>query len=309
MNILLTGGAGFIGGALLRKLIKNGHNVCMIDNMEFGKDEQINTLLQNENFIFLKKDIRYFLKKDLKDFDPEVLIHFAAYLGVKEASENPLKVIDVEYMGTKNILKQLESFKLKKIIFASTSEIYGESPLKGSNELDYVSPQTPYSVSKLLAEYEVRFYAENKNINWTSCRFFNIYGPSQDIRFVIPKFIQWARNDLNIKIIGDGKHGRTFMYIDDCILILEKIICSNKSEEILNIGSDEYLTINNLAKIIIERINSNSKIKYYESNKLGRNKKYEIYRRKPDLSKMSKLFDLENLTSFSEGLNSILNIK
>lgn len=304
---MITGGAGFIGSNLAHKLIKN-HDVMIIDDLSNGKLENI-----PKSALFLQKDILNLNKSEIEVFNPSIIFHFAAYLGVEQASSNPRRVIDVEYLGTKQVLESSRDFNIKSFIYASTSEVYGESPQHGSSEDDPVSPQTPYSVAKLLAEYEVKLFCKGKAWNWTICRFFNICGPRQDERFVIPRFIKQAISGQPITVVDDGSQIRSFMYIGDCVEILVRLMETQKTIGLINIGVNENLNILELANLIKTVYSLSSEIIYVEGFKLGRDKKYEIKYRKPNIAKLITLLDgyqfipLENSLSMMKNASIHIN--
>ena len=190
MNILITGGAGFIGSELGKFLVTQGHNVKILDNLEYGYKDNFedNEILKNN---FIKADIRNNdFEKYLKDVD--VLYHFAGISALPECESNPYKAFDVNTSGVANVLNACRNSEVKKIIFASTSAVYENNCHNDYHkETDIVCPNLIYATSKYCAEQICKSYAQNYDMDIIICRFFNVFGPHQDFRRKYPPFTSY----------------------------------------------------------------------------------------------------------------------
>ena len=302
-EILITGGAGFIGSALAKKLLVMNYKVIIIDNLSTGKEINIPN---HKNCKFYVSDVNQEkkMKYIFKKYNLSYVFHFAACVGVNRTLENPLKVLeDIE--GFKNIFKLCMLSKINRIFFSSSSEVYGE-PVKmpQHEESTPLNSRLPYAVVKNIGESFCKSFNYQYKLNFTIFRFFNTYGLNQSENFVINLFIQKALKNNNIHIYGNGKQSRTFCYIDDNI---EAIISCFENKlfvnQTVNIGNNKITTVLDLAKKIINITKSKSKIVFLEPLKEG-----DMKRRQPDISKMKKLLK-RKFISLDEGQYSILNLK
>lgn len=219
MKFLITGGAGFIGSNTSHFLVKKGGEVRILDNFSSGDKENLDGI-QNDVEI-VKGDIRDFelVKKAMAAVD--YVIHLAALASVPASIENPLLSNDVNVNGTLNILEAARLTSVKKVIFASSSAVYGHTPELPIKETVTPRPLSPYAVGKLMGEYYARLYWEHYQLPTVSLRFFNVYGPRQnpdgDYAAVIPKFIQSLQNGKSPRVYGDGEQSRDFVYVDDAV--------------------------------------------------------------------------------------------
>ena len=212
MKILVTGGAGFIGSHLVDNLSKN-NDVIVFDNLLRGSK-----LIQNNNIVLINKNIKNFDDINIAMQNCDIVFHMAAYLGVDEVAKNPIETMETESIGTFNIINAAIKNNVKKIIYASTSGIYGKVDIDKAVQEDFsVSPSSSYAIAKRYNEiYLKSIYQEHKIDNF-SLRYFNIYGPRQDSRMVIPRFFFQALSGNDVIVYGDGKQTRDFTFIDDTI--------------------------------------------------------------------------------------------
>ena len=255
MNILITGGAGFIGSELGKFLVTQGHNVKILDNLEYGYKDNFedNEILKNN---FIKADIRNNdFEKYLKDVD--VLYHFAGISALPECESNPYKAFDVNTSGVANVLNACRNSEVKKIIFASTSAVYENNCHNDYHkETDIVCPNLIYATSKYCAEQICKSYAQNYDMDIIICRFFNVFGPHQDFRRKYPPFTSYIiKNALNGQIptiynIEDCK--RDYIYIDDLMQYLYKMVVSNKKykAEIFNLATSNAYSALEIAQTV-----------------------------------------------------------
>jgi len=299
MNILITGGAGFIGSHLAEKLLKEEHTVCVIDNLSTGKYSNIIHLTKKKNFNYVIDSIlnRDILEDLVKKSDQ--IYHLAAAVGVKYIIDNPLLSLQTNIGGAENVLEFANKYK-KKVLMASTSEIYGKNdniPFKeeddrllGSTHISRWS----YSAAKAIDEFFALAYYREKKLPVVIVRCFNTVGPRQTGQYgmVIPKFVRNALLNHPITIFGDGKQTRCFCDVDDVTDGMIKLMNNKKAVgEIFNIGNDKSISIEELAHKIKKLTNSKSKIEYVNYEDAYEEGFEDMRHRKPDLSKVIKLID------------------
>jgi UDP-glucose 4-epimerase len=300
-KILVTGGAGFIGSHLVKHLVNEGHQVIVVDILLRGN--------KIEKDILSKID---FHKVDVRDADSMVelskgckyIYHFAAVLGVDVVADNPVETMDTEVIGTRNICEAAIKNDVEKIIYASTSGIYGHSAIEKSvTENIIVDPRTSYAIAKRYNEIYLKARHEETGLTSVSLRFFNVYGPNQDERMVIPRFFKQAINNEPITVFGSGKQTRDFTYIDDtikaCVMLAEKA----EEAEIYNIANENERTIEELAYKIKEITQSSSEITFVDAP--AKRYDYEVERRFGSSQKLFTAIGYKPNTEMKEGLESI----
>ena len=299
---LVTGGAGFIGSYLVDYLINNNHEVIVLDNLSQG-DKLSNNARGNINFV--KGDIcdESLVNKITKGCN--YFYHFAAVLGVELVANNHKQTMDTEATGMKNIVNSAIKNNIEKIVYASTSGVYGKSFFEKSVTEDFnVDPVTSYAVAKRYNEIYLKAIWKQYQISSLAIRYFNVYGPKQDDRMVIPRFFSQALENKPITIYGNGKQTRDFTYIDDAIKrtfdIAEKI---NKRSEIFNICGDNEYTIESVATRIKNLCDSSSEITTQEvpSNR----NEFEVQRRTGSSKKINQYIGDHKYTDLSIGLKLI----
>jgi len=301
-KILVTGGAGFIAGALAERLSRNPANeVVVVDNLVTGKSE--NTILGRNNLHFIKCDVNHF--EDISgvffsgNFD--YVFHYAALVGVQRTLENPVKVLD-DINGIKNVLNLSKNTGVKRVYYSSSSEVYGEPVEIPQHELTTpLNSRLPYAIVKNVGEAYLRAYQQEYGLEYTILRFFNTYGPGQSEDFVVSRFIRAALNGDPLMVYGDGLQTRTFLFIDDNIEATIRIFEDQKYlNDVVNIGSDIEIHIIDLAAAVIQSASSMSVIKHLPPLKEG-----DMTRRKPDITKMKNVLKRE-LMPLNEGLASVI---
>ena len=305
-KILVTGGAGNIGSALIEKLFHNKENyVVVVDNLSTGS---INKLPQQHShaYTFIKGDVNNYrdISEIMLTYKFDYVFHLAAVVGVQRTQENPISVLN-DIDGIKNILNLSKNTSVKRVFFSSSSEVYGEPVTLPQHEhTTPLNSRVPYAVVKNVGESFCKSYQQEYNLDYTIFRFFNTYGPSQSTDFVLPRFIAAALKNQDIYIYGDGSQTRTFTYIDDnidtCLACLYKDEIVN---DVINIGNDKITTVLDLAKTIIAITNSKSTIVHLPPLKDG-----DMTRRQPDNAKMLQLLN-RNLISLEEGIARMLKDK
>ena len=303
IKILVTGGAGNVGGALARKLVENpNYFVVVVDNLSTGSKSKLPSK-ELSNWSFINCDVNNYTSileiMLVNQFD--YVFHYAAVVGVKRTQENPIMVLD-DIQGIKNVLQLSKNSSVKRVFFSSSSEVYGEPvELPQNEETTPLNSRVPYAVVKNVGESFFRSYYKTYGLPFTIFRFFNTYGPNQSEDFVIAKFLKAALKGDDITIYGDGSQTRTFCYVEDnintCVKILEDNLMMN---DVINIGGAKEYKILDVAKLIIEKLNSKSKIIHLAALKDG-----DMTRRMPDNTKMIKIIKNE-LISLDQGLDLML---
>ena len=265
-KVLITGGAGNVGGALARKLVENtNYFIVIVDDLSTGSTKKLPSK-EFSNWGFVKCDVNNY-----KSFSEIMLVnqfdyvfHYAAVVGVKRTQENPIIVLnDIE--GIKNVLQLSKNSSVKRVFFSSSSEVYGEPvELPQNEETTPLNSRVPYAIVKNVGESFFRSYYKTYGLPYTIFRFFNTYGPNQSEDFVMAKFLKSALKNEDITIYGDGSQTRTFCYVDDnintCIKIFEDNLMING---VINIGGAKEYKILDVAKLIIDKLNSKSKIIHF----------------------------------------------
>jgi len=303
-RFLITGGAGFIASNLADKLSEDKDNfVVSVDNLLTGKKHHIT---KRSNLRFIKADVNDFndISSVFYSGGFDYVYHYAAVVGVQRTLRNPVLVLrDID--GIKNILELSKNTGVKRIFYASSSEVYGEPvELPQHEETTPLNSRLPYAVVKNIGESFLKSYKYEYQLDFTIFRFFNTYGPRQSTDFVMSKFLDAALKGENITIYGDGKQMRTFCYVTDNIEATTRAIEDKSTiDQVVNIGNDHEITIKDLAKKIIEKTNSKSKIINLPPLKEG-----DMTRRQPDATKMKKLLD-RPLTTLDDGIAKLLEYK
>jgi UDP-glucuronate decarboxylase len=302
-KILLTGGAGFIGSATAKKLIQDKNNyVVVVDNLSTG---HIDKLPKNtENFRFVKCDVNNYrdMLEIMLAYNFDFVFHYAAVVGVKRTQDHPINVLN-DIKGIENILNISKNMGVKRVFYASSSEVYGE-PVEIPQNV-YTTPlnsRLPYAIVKNLGEAYLKSFNKEFGMEYTIFRFFNTYGPLQSKDFVITRFVKMALQNKDITIYGDGNQTRTFCYIDDNVDACVKIAYDNLFvNDVINIGQSVETRIKDLAKLIIDLTGSSSKLVYLPPLQDG-----DMLRRCPDNTMMKEVLD-RNLISLKKGLKKILD--
>ena len=303
-KILVTGGAGFIGSSLAKRLSDDPDNyIVIVDNLLTGSLEKV-PHSTNRNIKFIKADVNDF--KDISSifhaYAFDYVFHYAAVVGVTRTVENPVIVLN-DLEGLKNILNLSKNTGVKRVYFSSSSEVYGEPVEFPQNEhTTPLNSRLPYAIVKNVGEAYLRAYNQEFNLDYTIFRFFNTYGPKQSADFVMSKFILAAQKNADITIYGDGLQTRTFCHIDDNIDACLNAFYNNKFvNDVANIGSSHETTILELAQMIIRYTNSASKIIHLPPLEEG-----DMTRRKPDVTKMRYLLNRDPL-NIDEGIKKLVS--
>jgi UDP-glucose 4-epimerase len=293
MKVFITGGAGFIGSHLCDALVAKGDEVSILDNLSTGSKENIAHL---EGKIKVSQgDIR---DKDLVEAlvaESELVLHMAAALGVDNILENPIESISTNFYGSEVVLNAAQKYE-KRILIASTSEIYGKNtkqPLSETDDRVIGAPQKlrwTYSDAKALEEATAHFLFLTKQLKVTTIRFFNTVGPRQTGKYgmVIPRFVKAATENKPLKIFGDGSQSRVFCHVSDSVKAILALSGNNKTiGEVFNIGGKGEISILELAKLIIDHTKSKSEVTFTNYEDAYAAGFEDMARRVPDVSKLT----------------------
>lgn len=250
-KIIVTGGAGFIGSHIVDVLVEAGYDVHIVDNMSAGKTENINPkatlhmldIRDKEKLILIFKDVKY-------------VFHEAAMPQVQYSIENPAETNEINVLGTLNVLEASRLNKVKRVIFASSSAVYGDQENLPITENMEANPLSPYGAQKYISEVYMKLYSQIYGVETVSLRYFNVYGPRQSAggayASVIPKFIEFRQKNEILTITGDGEQTRDFVNVQDVVsanLLAMKSVKVGKGE-VLNVGGNKQYSVNYIAKLI-----------------------------------------------------------
>jgi UDP-glucose 4-epimerase len=297
MKILITGGAGFIGSHLAEGLLELDHEVFIIDNLWTGKLVNIEKIQSDKRLHLVVDTILNESVMNELVFKVDHIYHLAAAVGVRKIMDHPVETLDINVKGTETVLRLANRFK-KKVLIASTSEIYGKHLEHSLSEDDNRVMGTvkkrrwAYACSKTLDEFLALAYFDEKKLPVVIARLFNTVGPRQTGQYgmVLPNFVQSALMGKPIPVYGDGTQSRSFTHVKDVVGALIKLMAEPKAEgEIFNVGNDHEITINELAQKVKEMTGSNSEIEYVVYEKAYGPGFEDMERRCPNIEKIKKL--------------------
>lgn len=304
LHTLVTGGAGFIGSHLCEELLSRGLSVTAVDNFSTSRKSNISTLLKNKNFKFYKGSMnnRLLMQRLIRQSD--VIYHMAAALGVKYILDHPLGSILTNIKGTEIVLELADTYR-KKVILASTSEVYGKHSCEPSNENDdrVLGPTNvsrwSYAEAKAIDEFLALAYAKERKLSVVIVRFFNTVGPRQAGRYgmVLPRFIQQALAEKPITIYGDGQQLRSFIYVKDAVYAVAELSLKKEAVgQIFNIGNNQPVSMKDLASMVKEKTKSSSQIQFVSYEDVYKDKAMDfedIECRIPDISRLKAMIRFE----------------
>jgi len=302
-DYLVTGGAGFIGSNLVGELIKRGEKVRVIDNFSTGKKENIQEFLPRIELV--QGDIRDLdrVREVVKRVD--FVLHQAALASVVRSIEDPLATTKSNINGTLNVLVAAKEAKVKRVIYASSSSVYGDNPTLPKKEEMTPNPLSPYAVSKLSGEYYCRAFYRIYGLETAILRYFNVFGPRQDplsqYAAVIPRFIKALLNGKSPSIYGDGEQSRDFTFVEN--VVEASILACGKDRiagEVFNIGGGKRTTVNQLAKLISRLLNKKTEPTHTDS-RAG-----DVRHSLADIGKAQRLLKYQPRVNLEEGLKRTL---
>ena len=315
MRILITGGAGFIGSHLSDAYLERGHEVFIIDDLSTGSFENIRHLKDHPRFHYTIDNVHNQpVTAELVD-QCDVIFHLAAAVGVKLIVESPVRTIETNVHGTEVVLS-LANKKKKKVLIASTSEVYGLStqvPFKEDGNLVMgatTKGRWSYACSKAIDEFLALAYWREKKLPTIVVRLFNTVGPRQTGQYgmVIPTFVKQALSGRPITVYGDGKQSRCFCYVGDVVGALMNLMNSEDSVgEVFNVGSNQEISIIDLAKKVKELTNSDSEIVLVPYDEAYEEGFEDMPRRVPDISKINKQVGFKPARDLEGILTSVID--
>ena len=311
---LVTGGAGFIGSHLADALAARGDRVIVIDDLSTGSRDNLSGLIGRPGFEFVRDSVcSEWLVTDLIGRS-DVVFHLAAAVGVQLIADDPIRTIEANLHGTEAVLRAARRYG-RKVLIASTSEVYGKStqvPFSEDDDMMLGSTRYPrwsYACTKILDEYLGLAYLEQFGLPVVVCRFFNTIGPRQTGAYgmVAPRFVDWALRDESIQVYGTGEQGRCFCHVADVVeMLLALADCDEAVGEVVNLGNDSPVTINELADLVIELTGSAS-----EKVHVGYEEAYgrpmdDLMVRVPDLRKVRRLTGIRSTRPLDDTLRDII---
>ena len=309
MNILITGGAGFIGSTLADKLLNEGNKIIVFDNFNDYydvrlKEQNVSVNLNNPNYKLYRGDIcdSDLTEKVFNENKIDTVVHIAARAGLRSSLEEPVEYVRSNIEGTVNILEKMKNYDVKKIVFASSSSVYGNcKAAKFSEDLKVTEPISPYAATKSACEQILYTYSKLYGINTVCLRFFTVYGPKQRPDLAIRKFIELIEQDKPIPVYGDGTTLRDYIFIDDIVSGIVASINYNKTPyEIINLGSGSPVTLNEMISIIEDVMGKIAQRDYLPMQPGDVNKTVS------DITKAKKLLGYQPKTSFKEGIRKFV---
>ena len=314
MRALITGGAGFIGSHLAEALLDGGHEVDIIDNLSTGSIRNVGHLKSNPRFQYVIDTLTNEpLLAELIDRN-DVIFHFAAAVGVKLIVEQPVHTIETNVHGTEVVLKHANK-KRKKVVIASTSEVYGKStdvPFREDADLVMgatIKHRWAYACSKAIDEFLALAYYKERGLPIIIVRFFNTVGPRQTGQYgmVLPSFVRQALSGEPITVFGDGTQSRSFTYIGDVVECMMRLVNEPKAVgQVFNIGNKQEVTILQLAELVKSLTGSASRIEFVPYDKAYEEGFEDMPRRVPDLTKVTQLVGYEPKVQLNEIITRVI---
>lgn len=308
-KVMVTGGGGCIGIAVCNELVSRGVAVHLFDLPE--QIFRVKKALPAEAKLFYGSILdKSSLREAMEGCD--AIIHLAAYLGVKRTEQNKLRCIEINVDGTKNVLDCAIQQRIKKIAFASSSEVYGEPQENPITENTMTQGKTVYAITKLMGEELLKAYTQRyPELKHVILRYFNAYGPYQAAQFVLPRFINRIKNNLPPQINGDGNQRRSFCYVGDTAWATVEALFNDKTNgEVINVGnSDSVISLKDLADRVLTLMNKQNEIKpvyLADFKNSDREKNREIIDRFCDTRKAKSLLGFAPKVSLNEGIKKVV---
>lgn len=311
MRVFITGGAGFIGSHLCDAFVTRGDEVTILDNISTGSKKNVAHL--NGIIKIIEGDIKDKQLVESLVSNSDLVLHMAAAVGVKTILDNPIESMSTNFVGSETVLNACARFD-KRIVIASTSEIYGKNPKQPLSESDdriMGAPQKlrwSYADAKALEEAMAHALFLSKDLKLITVRFFNVVGPRQSGSYgmVLPRFIESALSEKTLEIHGDGNQKRVFCHVLDVVDAIIKLTDNTSAiGKVFNIGGVEEISIKKLAELVIEVLGSESKLVFSPYNEIYGEEFEDMQRRVPDLTRIKKLINWEPKTNLKEIIKDI----
>jgi nucleoside-diphosphate-sugar epimerase len=295
MNILITGGYGFIGSHTVKKFFDQGHKVFILDNLISG--DKSNVIEDHQSFIMSINDKdceKIFLENRI-----DIVVHLAAQINVTTSINNPVLDTSTNVLGLVNILNLSSKYKVKKFVFASSAAVYGNNPNIPLKETEELNPISPYALSKLIGEKYCKLWKDLYGLDTVSARFSNVYGPKQGTvgeGGVVSIFMEGLSSDKKLCVFGDGNQTRDFIYVEDIVEGLYKISFSDISG-VYNLSTSKERTLNDLLDIL-RKLQKPKEVEYTTS------RDGDIYKSSLDNKKVKDAIDWEDKFTLEEGIKN-----
>ena len=306
-KILVTGGCGFIGSNIVRRLVKEGYNVKVIDDLSAGNKDNIKDCLDDKMCKFRKGSIldKALLQKEFKGID--VVIHEAANPDVRKSKDNIYTDFDVNVLGTVNVLNTMAKEKIPKIIFASSGgTVYGEAEIIPTPETASFSPISHYGASKAAAEQYLSSFSNLFAIEAISFRFGNIFGP-YSVHGVMPDFYRKLKeNPKELMILGNGKQTKSYLYVDDCVdAHIQALKTKVEGHEAFNIATNKGLTVNEIADNVAASMGLTDVTYKYTGGERGW--AGDVKKAVVDITKAKEILNWEPKTAIEDGIKKYID--
>jgi UDP-glucose 4-epimerase len=317
MQVLVTGGAGFIGSHLVEFLLRQGHSVSVIDDLSTGRVSNISAFQEHPKFRFNQADIVTWDGLWAAAQAADRVYHLAAVVGVRRVLENPIGVLATNIAGTERLLRAVAAGgRRPRLMLASTSEVYGFNPntsLAENDQLTYKAAngtRSSYAVSKLASEHFANAYAREYRLPIAVLRLFNMIGPRQrgEYGMVLPNFVQQAVRGLPMTVYGNGDQTRSFCDVRDGVRMMVQLAETDLSSgDIVNLGNDQEISINHLAELVRRRADSFSKIRHL-SYADGYGEHFDdVPIRRPDLTRLKTIIDFAPRWTLTETIDDLIS--
>ncbi len=314
MHVLVTGGAGFIGSHLCERLLAEGHSVTVIDDLSTGSMDNIAALLCKPGFRFVRDSVRNEQVMTVLAEKADMIYHLAAAVGVQLIVDRPVHTIETNIHGSEVVLNLANKFRIP-VLIASTSEVYGKServPFKEDDDVVYgctAFSRWAYACSKAIDEFLGLAYYQENGLPVVICRFFNTVGPRQTGAYgmVVPRFVRAALRNETILVYGTGKQARCFACVFDVLEAITKLMSKpSAAGQVYNIGSQEEISMNELAEKVIAMTGSKSKIEHISYTKAYGRPFDDMMRRIPDLTRVRQAIGYQPKYSLQATLEAII---
>ncbi|WP_336343265.1 SDR family NAD(P)-dependent oxidoreductase [Halalkalicoccus ordinarius] len=312
MRILVTGGAGFIGGHIAERFTERGHDVTVLDNFEpyYNVGIKEHTVERCRELAEAGEGSYELVNDDIRDEDlvmdlvedVDYVYHQAAQAGVRTSVDNPRKVTEINVGGTLNVLEAARMSDIERVVVASSSSVYGKPEYLPYDEDHPTTPVSPYGASKLATEQYARVYSEVYGLPTVSLRYFTVYGPRMRPNMAISNFVSRCLHDEPPVIYGDGSQTRDFTYVDDILWVNEQLLETDVADgEIVNVGSTDNIDIKTLAEEVRDQLAPELELEYGERNDADAEHTHA------DITKANELLGYEPTTTIREGVGEFID--
>ena len=304
-TVLITGGAGFIGSNIASELLNRNYNVKVLDNLSTGRKVNLEPIIDKIKFIQGDINDDALLKQELTDVD--FILHQAALPSVPRSIESPMDSHTHNATGLLNVLEAAKQAKIKRVVYASSSSVYGDAEEKYKSEVLPTDPLSPYAAAKIMGEHYCKIFYQLYGLETVSLRYFNVFGPNQDPQSdyaaVIPLFIKAILKNEEPTIFGDGEQSRDFTFVKNNVEANILAMTSSKAGhgEAINIACGKSYTLNDLVEGINKILGKNIKAKFTDP------RPGDIKHSLADISKAKNLLDYQVEVDFEEGLKQTIN--